>query len=568
MPTTGSHVLLKLLADSGVRYLFGNPGTTELPLMDALVDEPRMQYVLGLQEIPVMAAADGYAQASRQVGFVNLHISCGLGHAMGMLYNAYRAGTPLLVTAGQTDRRLNFQEPILWGEMVRVARPWTKWSAEVQRVEDLPSAVRRAVHAALTPPTGPVFLSIPVDIQAQVAQLPEVEMVAPCPPDPRVRPPQEAVQKAAEVLAAARNPAILVGSRVTECDAVEEMVAVADRLGAPVMSESGTTHGRLSFPATHPLSAPGLPLWSPEVRTRLNEFDVVLVAGMDLLREYVYHEPARAIPEHIRLVQIDQDPYQLGKNFPLEVAVLGHLQPSLAELDTQLAAQMTAAQTAAAAQRGEARREAFRAAREKLKSDLDATRDARPLAPATLMESIARATPDDVAVVEEAVTTTNTMLERLGALKNTSGYFGHRGWALGWGLGCALGVQLAWPERPVLGLLGEGAAMYGIQGLWTAARYRIPVTYVICNNAQYQILKIGAQGMQLPHALEGQFVGLDLNEPEVDIVTIAQGLGIEARRISEPDELTDAVRDSLAGEKPQLFDVPIQRPTPGRLNYG
>ncbi|HID77956.1 MAG TPA: thiamine pyrophosphate-binding protein, partial [Planctomycetaceae bacterium] len=169
MAQSGVHALLEMLADCGVRYLFGNPGTTELPLMDALVDCDRIQYVLGLQEVPVVAMADGYAQASRLPGVVNLHVSCGLGNAMGMIYNAYRANTPLVVTAGQQDRRLRFEEPILWGDMVRVVRPWTKWAVEVERVGDLPSAVRRAVHTAMTPPQGPVFLSLPLDVQTAPA---------------------------------------------------------------------------------------------------------------------------------------------------------------------------------------------------------------------------------------------------------------------------------------------------------------------------------------------------------------------------------------------------------------
>src|SRR5918996_2617844 len=143
MQLSGTQALITMLADAGVRYLFGNPGTTELPLVDALVDDRRFQYILGLQEVPVMAMADGYAMASRSLGVVNLHISCGLGNAMGMLYNAWREGTPLLVTAGQQDRRLMFEEPILWGQMVEVTRPWTKWSCEVQRVQDLPIAIRR-----------------------------------------------------------------------------------------------------------------------------------------------------------------------------------------------------------------------------------------------------------------------------------------------------------------------------------------------------------------------------------------------------------------------------------------
>ncbi|MGE0755411.1 MAG: thiamine pyrophosphate-binding protein [Pirellulaceae bacterium] len=566
MACTGIQAFLELLAGFGVRYIFGNPGTTELPLNDALVDDARFRYVLGLQEVPVMAMADGYAMASRGLGVVNLHISCGLGNAMGMLYNAYREGTPLLVTAGQQDRRLKFEEPILWGEMTSIARPWTKWSVEVDRVADLPQALRRAAQTALTPPTGPVFLSLPLDVQLESSDsldLTPIRVV-----DPRVRPPQAALQRAAEVLLEARHPAILAGSRVTETDAMAELVAVAERLGAPVFTESGTTHGRLAFPSTHPLNGQGLPLWSPEVRERLAPFDVVLVTGMDLLRQYVYFEPARPIPEHVRLVHLDEDPWQLGKNYPVEVGVIGHTKVTLAELAQQLdqlATPVTREQVRERTARHTAEHDAARA---KLQARIEVERHERPLTPLTLMATLAAVLPDDVAVVEEAVTTTNTTFERLGVLKNTTGYFGHRGWALGWGLGVSLGAKLAWPERPVLALLGEGAAMYGIQGLWSAARYRIPVTFVICNNAQYQILKIGGKGIQLPRALAGRYEGLDLVHPEVDFIGLAQSLGVPAYHVADPEELADRVRDSLVHQRLALFNVPIRREVQSRLNYG
>ncbi len=564
MAISGIQAFLDMLADLGVRYLFGNPGTTELPLSDAMVDDRRIQYILGLQEVPVVAMADGYAQASRSLGVVNLHISCGLGNAMGMLYNAYREGTPLLVTAGQQDRRLMFEEPILWSDMVRVVQPWMKWSAEVQRVQDLPTAIRRAAQAALTPPTGPVFLSIPMDVQSEIAEL---DTTRAKPLDVRVRPPVEALRRAADVLGSAKNPAILVGSRTTEADAVAELVAVAEHLGAPVMSESGTTHGRLGFPADHPLYAPGLPIWSPEVRTRLADHDVILVSGMDLLRLYVYFEPSRAIPEHVRIVHIDQDPWQIGKNYPVEVGLIGDLKVGLAELGDLLHSGMNENQVSQAKKRAAAITETHAKARAALVEEAKTQRSTRPLTPLTLMSSVANVLPANAAVVEEAVTTTGTYLERLAALKNTSGYFGHRGWALGWGLGCALGVQLAWPERPVVALLGEGASMYGIQGLWSAARYRLPVKFVICNNAQYQILKVGAQQIGFPAARSGRFVGMDIAEPEIDFVGLARSLGVEAVRITDPDELETRLKESFASDRPQLFDVPVQRPSPPRLNY-
>lgn len=567
MPTTGIHAFLHLLAEFGVRHIFGNPGTTEMPLNDALVGDRRFQYILGLQEVPVMAMADGFAMASRQLGVVNLHISCGLGNALGMLYNAYREGTPLLVTAGQQDRRLMFEEPILWGQMVEVTRPWTKWACEVQRVQDLPGALRRAAQAALTPPSGPVFLSLPIDVQMELTG--ELDMSPIRLPDSRVRPPVEAIRAAADLLLSAENPAILAGSRVTERDAIAELVAVAESLGAPVITESGTTHGRLAFPSNHPLNGQGLPLWSPEVRERLQAYDVLLVVGMDLLRQYIYFEPSRPIPEHIKLVQIDEDPRQLGKNYVVEVGVIGDTKASLAELHELLGNEsFTPAQLVKIRERT-ARHVAWHgAAREKLQQEIESQRGIRPMTPLNLMDSLAKILPPDVAVIEEAVTTTNTTFERLGVLKNTTGYFGHRGWALGWGLGVALGAKLAWPQRPVLALLGEGAAAYGIQGLWSAARYKIPVAFVICNNAQYQILKLCGRSLSLPEAEKGQFEGVDLIGPELDYLSLARGFGVEAHRITEPAELTDRIAAAFRGDKPILFDVPISRTLQPRLQYG
>jgi benzoylformate decarboxylase len=561
MPS-GIQAFVEMLAGAGVRYIFGNPGTTELPLTDLLADDRRIEYILGLQEVPVMSMADGYAMASGSLGVVNLHACCGLGNAMGMLYNAHREGTPLLVTAGQQDRRLKFEEPILWGDMVAVARPWTKWACEIERIEDLPSAVRRAVAVALTPPTGPVFLSLPVDVQMAVAEL---DLTPPKKIDSRLRPPVEAIRQAADVLLSAKNPAILVGSRVVERDAVAQLVAVAERLGAPVYSEPGHTNGRLSFPARHPLYGQTLPHWSHEIRVKLEGHDVLLVVGMDLLRQYVYHEPSRPIDPRVRLVHFDESPFQLGKNYPLEVGVLGDAKMALGELDQLLVQQMDAAAVVKARQRADRHAAFHRRVKASLEDRIIAERDARPMTPATLMGALARILPDNVAVIEEAVTTTNTMFHRLGALGNTTGYFAHRGWSLGWGLGCAVGVKLAWPDRPVLAMLGDGAALFGIQGLWSAAHYRLPVTFVVCNNGHYQILKAGARGFGLPAAQQGKFAGLDLRPPSVDMVALAQSLGVAAVRIDEPGELAQQVAASLAGSEPRLFDVAIQ---PGLVGPG
>ena len=551
----GIDAFLRVLADSGVTRLFGNPGSTELPLMDALLGQDRIEYVLGLHEIPVMAMADGYAQASRSVGVVNLHVSCGLGNAMGMLYNAYRAGTPMLVTAGQQDQRLAFEEPILWGNMVDTARPWTKWSEEVRRPEDVPTAVRRALQLAMAPPTGPVFLSLPLDVQMDAAPM---DLAPAAVLDHHVRPPEGAIAQAAEVLATAENPAILVGSRVAEAEAVEELVAVAERLGAPVRHESPGSHGRCSFPSSHPLAGQPLPFWSPEVREELEQFDVLLIVGMKVLQQYIYHEPARAIPESIRLVQIDEDPWEVGKNYPVEVGVMGHPKPALAALDSDLAERTSEADQAQAAKRFQRWARTHQESRAALRAEAVGQFDERPATRLAVLEQTARLLPDDVVVLEESPTTTKCYFERAGVLPTASGYFAHRGWALGWGLNCAIGVKMAWPDRPVLAIIGDGSALYGFQGLWTAAQRQLPVTFLVTNNRQYKILKDCSEVLKLETALAGQFLGMDLDRPAVDYVALAESFGVPGCRIDDPAAAAEAVAESFTGDGPRLIEVPIE----------
>lgn len=418
-------------------------------------------------------------------------------------------------------------------------------------------AVRRALQTALTPPTGPVFLSLPVDVQLENAD--GLDLSPPHIPDRRVRPPAKALHQAAELLAQARNPAILAGSRVTEAGAVPELVVLAERLGAPVLAEQQTSHGRLPMPSDHPLYAGILPLYAPDIRLRLDGFDVIFVVGMNLLRLYIYDEPASPIPEQTRLIHLDANPWEIGKNYPVEVGLLGDPKAGLFELARRVSEIQPDAQVQAATRRRE--KHAARRADEQnaLRADMEYQRDQRPMTPVTFMEALCRVLPANAAVVEEAVTTHQNLLEKLGVLKDPSGYFGHRGWALGWGLGSAMGVKLAWPDRPVVALLGDGAALYGIQGLWTAAHHHIPVVFVIANNAQYKILKVSGNVMQLPQMAQNRYLGMDLVEPEVDFVGLARSFGVDAHRVTEPDDLGERLRDSLDRTEPILLDVSIER---------
>lgn len=535
MKYTGIHCFLDLLHAYGVSTIFGNPGTTELPLNDALLTDSRFEYRLGLHEVPVVAMADGYTQASGSVSCVNLHTCCGLGNAMGMLYNAHQEGTPLLLTAGQQDRRLRQTEPVLEGDMVQVAQPWTKWSYEVHRTEDLPAVVKKAVQIARTPPQGPVFLSLPLDLQMASTSPPDLQHFGLTVPSLG---PAAHLDQAAKILLNADRPVILAGSRVIESNANAELEQFAEQLGAPVFYESATSHGRLPISADHPLTAGPLPLWSPDIAATLSPFDAVFAVGLNLFRLYLYFEPEFPIAADVPILQLDNHSGELGKNASPDSLLWGDIQLSLQNLSTEVSQLLDSNKQTSLKQR-----------QTRVSADLSVQRASRQatireqsesgeaLNSQALMLALVETAPKKMAVIEEAVTTTQNILETFGTLAEPDGYFGHRGWALGWGAGFACGVQMAWPDRPVLALLGDGAAMYGIQAFWSAVKYDLPVTFLICNNSQYQILKDGAKLLNLPQASENRFLGMDLTGPNPDFTQLAQGFGLPAVQVKTQSDL-------------------------------
>jgi len=551
----GIQAFLEILARYDLPNLFGNPGTTELPLNDALATDDRFRYYFGIHEIPVMAMAHGFASASGRVGVVNLHTACGLGNAMGMLFNAFTAGTPLLVTAGQQDARLRFGEPVLAGELVDVVKPWTKWAHEIQRVEDLPDAMRRAIQTALTPPTGPVFLSFPLDVQ--LADASHLDLSPTAMLDRHVRPALKPLQQAASILRQAKNPVILAGSRVTESDGCDALAKLAETLGCPVFAECPTAHGRWPMSPSHPLYFGPLPIWSPDVRERLKPFDVAFVVGMNLLTLYIHHEPARAIPEHLRLIHLDCNPWEIGKNFPVEVGIVGDPREGLIELQSMIESSIDENNRRERALEKQLLNNIHEGEIFKLKQKAIEQQDRRPMSPLRMMTDLAEVLPSDTIIVDEAPTTHQQVLERLGVINDPTSYFAHRGWALGWGIGCAIGVKIAKPDRPVLALIGDGSAMYGIQALWSAAHHRIPIVVVICNNANYQILKNCGRVMNLSHIADGNAPGMAIQNPAIDFVKLAESLGVEAERISEPGDWQHRVVAALRGDRPRLFDVSV-----------
>ncbi|MGH8069381.1 MAG: thiamine pyrophosphate-binding protein [Candidatus Entotheonellia bacterium] len=549
---SGKHALAELLRQEGVEYLFGNPGTTELPLMDVLAQRDDIRYILSLHEGVALAMAAGYAEASGKIGVTNFHVAPGLGNALGLIYTAYMGRTPLLVTAGQQDRRMQLEEPLLWGDLVQMARPYTKWSYEISRPEDLPQTVRRAIKVAMTPPTGPVFLSLPMDVLEASVDL------GPAPAarlDLRPGPLPELLAQAAEVLCTAKNPTIIVGDRVSKSGALAEAVELAETLGARVYGEPQANS--LAFPSDHPLFAGVLPSLSQEVRRALEPADVVLAIGLNLFQPFLYGAKA-PLPEHTIVVQIDSDPWEVGKNYPVKVGVLSDPKAALAQLMPLLRQCMTTPQKDAAKQRLEAERELRLQERRSLESRTAEDDAKEPMSPLVLMREVAHALPADAVVVNESVTAGGTLRAWL-KLKDEKSFFQAKGGGLGFGLPAVVGVKLALPQRPVVGLIGEGSAMYAIQGLWTAAHYDLPVVFVICNNAQYRILKSGLLAFRSEPAKQGKFVGMDLVQPEIDFVALAESLGVAAERVAKPQEVGPALRQALSRHGPSLLDIPIDR---------
>jgi len=549
---SGKRAFLDLLKQEGIRVMFGNPGTTELPLMDAFAVEHDIQYILGLQEAALMAMADGYAQASGNLAVLNLHVAPGLGNAMGMLYDAMKANAPVLVTAGQQDLEYIVAEPVLTADLATLARPFCKWSAEVHRAEDLPTYVHRAVKTALAPPTGPVFLSLPGDILKNDA---DIKLLEPTRVAPRIRGDADAVAAAAEMLAKAERPVIIAGDAVAQSRAHKELIALAEAIAAPVYVEF--IPSTASFPASHPLYRGMMVRTQPGVREVLDKHDLVFSVGGDLFT-WSLPSPVDPWPAGLPLIHLDTDPWQIGKNYPAQVAILGDPKATLPDITAGIGARMSVAAKAAATTR-------LKTASDTIKKDLEAFRaKARamagktPVQPLALLEAIGRMLPKDAVVIEEILSSAPGIRQLINSNDEQS-FFGLRGGGIGWGLPAAIGAKIALPDRPVVALVGDGSAMYTVQALWTAAHYKLPVIWVIFNNTSYRILK---QRLVMLRGLAEQadnFVGMELTDPAVDFIGLARSLGIAGARAGTVQDATDLIGKALKDGKPMLIDVDMER---------
>lgn len=548
---------METLLAEGVEYIFGNPGTTELPLIDGLVDYPQISYILALHEAVAVSMADAYAHASGRVGVVNLHVGPGLGNGLGSVYNAWEGQTPMVVTAGQQDNRMRLREPLLSHDLVAMAEPLTKWSVEAQTADELPLVLNRAFKTARETPSGPVFVSLPMNVMEQTSTQ------GPMKPSHiygRSAPDAAGVQAAAGLLAQSRRPAILCGDKVTASGAMGELIALAEQLGAAVHAEVLPAH--MNFPTQHDQFRDRMARDHALIRERLREHDVILMVGGEFFEE-VWFAAVSPFADDVRLIQVDPSAANVGRNLAVDCGLVADIRLTLLALHRAIDERAGDEFHAAAARRRATLKK--RKAEDKKRQQERARKSSgnRPMSTARLMAELDACLPDNISIASEAITATADVW-RTFSFHHPAEYLESRGGGIGQGLPSAIGVKLAYPERPVLCLSGDGSALYTIQALWTAVHHSIPVVFLILNNRTYRILKLNMNIYRDRSGLDKSrgYAHLDLAEPAMDFPAIAQGFGMQAARIEDPQDIAPAIRTAFESGQPWLLDVVVDGAIP------
>ncbi len=544
---TGRSAFLALLKDEGITHLFGNPGTTELPIMHALKDHPDLTYVMAMQESLVVAIADGFSRASGRLVACNVHVAPGLGNAMGSLFNAQFTGTPMILTAGQQEQGHGLTEPLLYGPLVRMAEPLVKWAVEVTRLEDLPRIVRRAAKVATTPPTGPVFIALPGDILNAEAG---IELGRSTRVETRVRPSDEALQPLVQRILKAQRPVIIAGDEIVKSDALQEAAALAATLGCPAYQQSAPYGAH--FLSESPSFMGALSRSQPQVRDVLSAYDLMIVLGADPLRMSV-HSETDPMPDGLSIVQIGLVEWDLAKNYGAEIAVKADVRETLRVLVPALKAAGGGALESCAKQGlAELASKNWTAKRKLLVEQIAKAKGKSPIDPDYLALQLVEAMPDNAILVDEGLTSGRQILN-LRPHRDRYGYHALASGGIGWGVPASVGVSLANPKRPVVCYSGDGSAMYSSQALWTAAHHKLPLSVVIANNGGYRIIK---QRLLSFHG-DDNYVGMDFVDPPVDFAGIGRSLGLEAIKITDPAELKPTLSSAFNRPGAKLIEVMV-----------
>ncbi len=551
---SGHYKLLAQLQADGLTTVFGNPGSSEEALLDEIGRTPAIRYILGLQEAALALMASGYAMATHRPTVLQLHCSVGVGNTLGSLYHAFRKQrAPLVVIAGEASVAADALDAHMALDLVTFARPVTKYAARAIHSGSVLRLLRRCIKIAATPPFGPTFLAVPQDVLDAVND----ELVVPTVvPETRSAPDPALIARAAELLVGAQNPVIIMGDGVSHAQAQGELAMLAETLGAGVW---GAMASEINLPWTHPLFR-GLAghMFGSTSRLTVADADAVVIVGT-----YVFPDVFPLLESPFRpdakVVHIDLNAYDIGKNHPITLGLVSDPKPTLRLLAERAGDRMTAAQKAAAGARA-ARiatdKESARASQ--VQADA-AHRDAIPLHMSAFAERLAKQLPDDAILFDEAITNSAALIRYLPP-RLPGHLFQTPGGTLGVGFPGAVGVKLARPERTVVGFSGDGGAMFTLPALWTAAHYRVGAKFVVCNNRSYRILKdnlvvywrergCGATDFPAP---------FDIHDPQIDYVALAQGLGVPGVRVSRPEEIEPAIRSMLGHDGPFLIDLILE----------
>jgi thiamine pyrophosphate-dependent acetolactate synthase large subunit-like protein len=547
---TGKQALLEMLKAEGVGFIFGNPGTSEGPIIDMLGDYPEFRYILTLQESVAVGMGEAYARSTGKASFVSLHVDSGLANGIALMLDALNTGTPMVVTSANYDVRKISEGKTDLAELVR---PVTKWAVELSYPDQIPTAIRRAFNEANSHPKGPVYVGFTANALEGTA---EMNIIPSRPVYSASGPSAEGMDQAASLLLGASQAIMMVGDRVSDDGAVDQAVALAELLGLPVYQSRGA---EVAFPTTHGQFFGNLSLRLADHRAILQRADLVLAVGMDTFEELFYWGDVMLRPE-TKLIHIDPVPGEVGKSEPTDVGIVSHCGLALEALASRIKSLLSPDDIKEIAQRTQMIVKGSQEMREAFERSAAPRWDHKPMTPARMMYELAAALPENAIVVDDAISNRAVLRHYFQATKRGD-IRGVRGQSIGGGIGATMGTQCANPDRPVLGIIGDGSAMMTVQGLWTAANDNIPCIFVICNNGMYRVLKVNFNTYQqyvlkLPETSGSNLLYSDFGTP-FDMAAIANSMGVHGERIVDPKEIKPAVDRAFASGKPALLDMII-----------
>ena len=554
---TASQAYLEVAAAHGVDYVFGLPGTSGQEFIGTIADQEKVRFILALHETCVVSMADGYARVTGRPSLAQLSTLPGTANSVGALYDAYRDRSPVVLTSTNVDTRIVGRDSHTEGkDLVELTKQFTKWSCEVHRADRIPEILNRAFKVASTPPTGPVYLSLPSNLLGESISVknPDVErsrIVARMAADP------DALKDAAKLLAEAKRPLIVAGSGVAKAGAIEELIKLAEMVAAPVVMEP--RYSFLSFPTTHPYSFQiaerqptfNLPVWG--------EPDLIFAIGCRLIREYRYL-PESVIKPETRCVHIEEDPWEIGKVFPVDLGIVADPKSALRSLVELFPMFSEQSNGSLRTERIECLQKAKAQTNAELESRVKQGWDATPINAARLMRTMDKLIDQDALIVNESPTSKDILMDNFQFTRARSYFSNSSAGHLGWGLGAAIGAALASPKRRVVACLGDGSAMFGIQGLWTLAKYRVPLVVIVFNNRAYMAVKNQFRGPEERIRIAAE-MGAELVGPEINFSRLAETFGIFGQRVEQPEAIEPALKRALEQSGPAVLDVVINQNT-------